>query len=197
MLSNYVRTHSKQCSIRFRWNLRAARIRRLAPPQAPGLSRRCFLSFCRALALSPLVPTPSAFVILTTGRLGHSTFRTRTDKVHMTPSQSSLQLSLFLDDLRGFPPVIEGHGCSCRYRHPATAASLPRSKGHPAYLLEPSFDRRFRNSLPQSYGANFALCDICIDAATSLMDDFFHGFSMDRCDFLRHSFLPRSREIPI
>jgi len=90
----------------FIWSLRAARVRRLAPPQAPDfVSTLLPVVLSRSLVSSPLVRTSSALNIATAGLprafWRPRTFRTRTDKVFMAASQSSLQLSRFLDDLRG------------------------------------------------------------------------------------------------
>jgi len=149
------------------------------------LSRLCFLSFAVVAAFSH-APTQKTsgdryvWNIIRVAHLYHLNLPLLT-RCAWTRSQSSLQLSLFLNNLRGKPPVIEGHGCLCRFRHPATAVSLPRSVGHLVFRFEPSLDRRFRNALPQRNEAQprsmrhqYRFGDFWMTS--------YHGFSMVRCD---------------
>lgn len=104
------------------------------------LSRHCFLfptlSICRRWLEHHL---PSSSLPLTFKRsLDNS--EPEPTRCFTTPKQSSLQLSLLLNDLREISPVIEGLGCLCRNRHPVTAVGLPRLAGHPVQRFKQSLD---------------------------------------------------------
>ena len=146
---------AKKVSITFVWNLRAACVCRLAPPQVPDLvstlllvrlplsyfrvaDGRChnegFKSLCvtsDALALwssKPLISITLAYC----NNCRTSCFRhfLTGQESELTPAQSFLQLSLFLDDLHEVPrdsTIHRGPWLLCQYRHPATAIGRPRS----------------------------------------------------------------------
>lgn len=84
------------------WNLRAARGRRLAPPQAPDfVSTLPSHQLSRSTCVAAGINTIRLCHPYHRPNLGHSTFRTQTSRVGMTATQSSLQLSRFLNELRG------------------------------------------------------------------------------------------------
>lgn len=93
-----------------------------------------------------------------------------------TPTQSSLQLGLFLNDLRGIPPVIEGLVCLCRYRHPVTAVSLPDLRDTLS-TSQPVF-RPLIQKLPAAELRNQVRAVRQLHRYGDLVDDLLHGLSM-------------------
>jgi hypothetical protein len=93
------------------------------------------------------------------------------------------------------PPDIEGFGCSCRYRHPATAVSLPRSKGHLALVT--SRHRTINSETPCRRVANQSphrATSVSIRRpSTQLLPCFIHRPTIQRCDLRTLSLLPCNR----
>jgi hypothetical protein len=106
LLSQLVRTQTKQCSIRFHMEPSGRSRSQIGPTTGSGFCLDA--ASCRSVALSRVVAAGSNIIRVNIPTAGlplafwrPRTFRTRTDKVFTTASQSSLQLSRFLDDLRG------------------------------------------------------------------------------------------------
>lgn len=173
-MSLIVHTRAKQTSIRFDWNLRAARVCSLAPPQAPDFvstlllavheTRRRFLAFhhqttfrqCVANIIRTIV-TAYSYCLVTTASTTHTGDALNRFAVFQ-------QLSLCLNDLRAMHQSLRASIAMPPW-HSATAVSSPGRRDIPL-TFKPSSLPSIQKHPAAELRSPFVLCDICIDAAT-------------------------------